>query len=279
MVKIDFTPEPMQRLLDYVIENYLTIEGLCPNSGLECDIAQCVPCCSENYFGGTVRYDCFNFKKVYLVRFLISHTKQTCDLIRRTIVPDIAKIANLFVISFGGGPGVEALALMELLRHYDGRYDFVFDNVDRELSWQPIYQDLVQAFSGWVNNVRVTPQFSQIDVTEGFKAHEYDIVFIPWILSELDKEGRHRVLSRARDLTQPSKYVVVTDRPELDLISKISESITSIQDWELIESDTGFKGWCGAHFPDEIQKAFWVQLTYRTAYWVLKKHEVQDIPF
>jgi len=280
MIEIDFTPGPMERLLDYVIEHYLNIEGLCPNTGLSVDRPQCVKCNYERHRGGgKPLYSCQNFRKVYLIRFLITHTKQTCDLIRRTIISDIAKIPNLFVVSFGGGPGVEALALMELLRHYDGKYDFVFDNVDRELSWQPIYQDLVRTFSGWIKNVDVNPRFSQIDVTGDFLAKQYDIVFVPWILSELDKEGRHRVLSRARDLTQPSKYVVVTDRPESALIRKISESITSIQAWDVIKSEPKFKKHCGIHFPDDLRAKFRAQVEYSTAYWVLKKHEVQDVPF
>lgn len=268
---IPFSIDPLKQLSAYVIDKYSEIKGLCQTTGMYADVPTCVSCHSQSYYGGTLKYQCENFKRVYLLRFLVSHTKQTCDLIEETIISDIAKSADLSSVSFGGGPGVEAFALMEQLSKRDGAYNLLFDNIDRESSWKPIYLDLVQAFSSWITKVKINPRFSQLDVTSKFSATTYDIVFVPWIISEMEDEVAQTVLTKARDLARPGRYVVITDRPESDLVGRVSAIVEKIQGWSLINGKAECVSYCGVQFPDEIRDAFWVQLKYSTAYWVLQK--------
>lgn len=271
-IEIDFSPGPMEKLLDYVIDNYVNVEGLCPNTGLTVKVLQCVKCNYDSNYGRSMpKYGCPNFRKVYLIRFLVSHTKQTCDLIEKTIIADLAKYPNLSAISLGGGPGVEALALITQLNNFDRKYELLFDNVDRESSWKPIYRDLVQTFLKWIDNVNINARFFELDIAEGISASKYDVVFIPWVLSEMGDEGRAKILGSARDVTRPNRYVVVTDRPQPDLVGVISSAIDEIHDWDLVDHNGKCVKHCGVHFPDDIQQRFRAQVQYSNAYWILKK--------
>lgn len=261
----------MQRLLDYVVENYRELERFCKVDG-DVDVAKCVKCHQDSYYpGGQPKYECLNFRKLYVIRYLVSRVKQTSDLIGEHILPDIKSKADLSAISFGGGPGVEAVALMDQLSNCDGKFDLTFDNIDREACWEPIYQGLVWCFAEWVKNIRVNPRFFQIDVTSNFTAGQYDVVFVSWILSEMNNMDRFGVLTKAPDLARSRGYIVITDRPEQALAKEMSSLVEQIQGCNLVNHGTMSEIYCGVHVPDEIRDTFRVQLKCNAAWWVLKK--------
>ncbi|MBI4295021.1 MAG: hypothetical protein HY669_02515 [Chloroflexi bacterium] len=263
---------PMQRLLEYVVENYCKLGGFCETEGVETDVAKCVKCHRDSFYDACrAKYGCHNFMRLHVIRYLSSRVKPTSDLIGAHVLSDIGSRADLSVVALGGGPGTEALALINQLSSYDGKHNLTFDNIDREASWEPIYKDLVQTFAGWVQTIKTDHRFFSIDVTSNFTAGQYDVVFVSWILSLIDTKDRLSVLEKARDLARSGGYIVITDRTETDLVEEISTLTKRFQDWTVVSQDIMPNIHCGVQVPDEIQRTFWVELCSNTAYWVMKK--------
>ncbi len=268
MITIRFPP--MQKLIDYVFKNCCKLEDFCEADVVDVNVATCVKCHRDSYFRGTPKYECHNFRRVYLIRYLATQVKQTSDLIREHILSDIKSRAKLSAVSFGGGPGVEALALMDQLRTARGSHNITFDNIDHEASWEPIYQDLVQRFAEWVKNIKINSRFFQIDITSDITAGQYDVVFVSWILSEMNNKERSGVLTKARDLARSEGYILITDRLETDLVEKISSLTRQVEGWNLIHHNPKWEKNCGLDFPPD-SGIFEPKYNCSTAYWVLKK--------
>lgn len=276
---INLSLPPMQRLVEYVLQNYATVEGICQGSGSKAEVARCVDCNSSSFYPSSQpKYDCGNFRRVYLVRFLATHVNSTGLVIAENLQAAIGAKDSLTVVSLGGGPGIEALALMDGLSKYDSKRTVWFENVDLETSWERVYLDIVQRFAKMVGeSVHIDSCFSQYDVTTplggGYLPDgmgECDVVFVPWVLSHIDKRHWPAVLGNARDLSRPGGHVVVTDRVQQALVKEIC-TVVGTEGWHLRKHDTMLKKHCGVSVPDEIQKLFHVELSCSTAYWVLQK--------
>lgn len=262
----------MQKLRDYIDKNYLDLEYFCKTERVETNVQKCVKCHKDSFYSKSrAKYECHNFRRLHVIRYIPSRVKPTSDLIGAHIISGIKSRTNLSVAAFGGGPGTEALALMNQLSKNDGKYCLRFDNIDLEASWKPIYEDLIQRFAEWVENIEINPRFFQGDITGSIKAPYYDIVFVSWLLSLIDAKDRLTVLEKARDLARSGGHIVVTDRTEQDKVEEISGLISSTKGWNLVKHDCMLETYCGVAVPEEARKIFWIELNSNTAYWVLKK--------
>jgi len=256
--------------MDYVFENYCKLDELCEIQGTRVSVEECVECCGGSYYGGDSEYQCANFKKVYLIKYLAVQVAQIESLIEKYILHDIENKVNLSVVSLGGGPGTEIIALMNELNICAGNYNVSFDNVDREASWKPIYEDLASRFAKQMKNVKLKTSFITCDAASYNSDKRYDIVFVSWILSQVDERDRRKILKIAGGLTAEEGHIIVTDRLEPLLITNLSTLIKEIEGLTILEHDK-LTDHCGVTFPEEIKETFEVRILLRTAFWVLQR--------
>ena len=270
-ITIRFTPDPKQQLIDYILENYSTLENLCKTTNNPTDMSKCVECHIESYkYQGKPKYKCDNFKKIYLVRYFATQFAQCDFLIRAYLLTDIVKKSKMAVVSLGGGPSPELLALLNELQDRAGNYEISFLNLDGEPSWKTIYIDLANYFTK-AGNIIVRTAFNSVDITKYVSTSKYDIVFIPWLLSEIDKRNRKQIIELARDITISKGFVIITDRSEETLISDISNIINKTNGITLEEQAALHGLYCGVSFPDNIAELFKVRLKSYANYWILRK--------
>jgi len=266
----------MQRLVDYTIDNYRILDEHCKIDKVNVSTGQCVTCHIESYKpGGVPRYECENFKRVYLMRYLGSRTAQLEKPLSLLVQESMRRQSVIKGASLGGGAGTEAIALMNQLRLLDTNCTVVFDNFDFEMSWKPIYDDLLTKFSSYLGSISIKPRFHKWDfqttlwTTSNDKP--YQVVFVSWLLSEIDdKDKRSEVLREVLKSICKNGYVVVADRTELSLIQTISEFVNETSGWKTVDVNTLHEGNCGLEL-ESIWQDFSPQANYSTAYWVLQK--------
>lgn len=261
----------MEKLLDHVLQNYGTLEGSCEGK-VGVDETVCVKCHSDSYYSpNQPKYDCGNFRRLCVIRYAISRVKLTSDVIGEHIMSCIEGRARVSAASLGGGAGAEALALMHQLSTHAGKFHMVFNNVDREPAWEPIYRDLVATCSRWFANVQVDARFRQGDVSSPFSPFgKYDIVFVSWILSE-PAINRAVVLANAANLAHSGGCVLITDRIETDLARDVSALVGGIKSFDLLCDGRILDCWCGVSVPDGDRAKFGIETKGSIAYWALRK--------
>lgn len=269
--------QPLQQLADYVYTNYGDFDEWCEVFGQPVDAASCATCNRQSYFGGRPAYECANFKRVYLWRHLVAHVVQTEQPFKKCAAASVATRPNIRALSVGGGPGTEAIALMDVLRTRTGTYSIVFDNFEAEASWQPFYDDLVNRFAGYLKRISIDARFSPTGFVASRPVNStaaYDVVFVSWLLSESDRTGaRKGLLEQMQQATRPDGYLIVTDRTEDALIDEIDTLLSKLEECSVVDSDRNCHRHAGIAFPDEWKETFKPILTYRTAYWVLRRSQ------
>jgi len=220
---------------------------------------------------GNPIYQCDNFKRVYLVRYFATQFAQSEFVIKAHILRDVKGKADLSAVSLGGGPAPEALALINILSSCEGDYKLSFDNLDCEASWEDIYHDLAHRFAKRVKNVKLKTGFNSSDVTSYVPDKQYDIVFISWMLSEIDEQERPQAVEIARDLATPQGYILVTDRLEEAVVESISTIVGGTTGLELQGHDKVQGIYCGVSFPNDLKELFKVRLSGDTAFWILQR--------
>ena len=264
---------PLQSLMDYVFKTYSELESRCTSEGNDVVIEDCVDCHSDSYYGGNTQYKCGNSKKVYLVRYMAAQIKQIDLALSQSLRQDISSQQHLKAISLGGGPGTEIIALMDILRTYDGNFSINFDNVDSEKSWKNIFEDLTHRFANKISNIELKPRFFPSDLKNYANRAKvlYDIAFVSWLFSLVDKPQEIlSILNTIKQLLNEDGYLIVADRFEDEVVANISEAVGNIDGLILIEHDRQIQ-WCGVMFPEDIKDVFKVRLRANGAYWILQK--------
>jgi hypothetical protein len=267
---IDFTESPIQSLMNYVFENYLELEGFCKIEGESKNAKECGDCHHRSYFpGGNPKYDCDNFKRVYLLRYLPRQFEQNNFVIKEHVLSEIENKTDLSAVSLGGGPAPEALAIMDGLSSYKQEYDLFFDNIEREASWEDIYHDICHQFANYVEKVKLKTSFSCYDVTSYAPQRQYDLVFISWLFSDMRGGNSANVLQTARNLVAPQGYILIIDRYERALVSRISRFINVAKELTLVEHKIE-NVQSSVNYPSDIWTTFGPDPGRDFAYWVLQ---------
>lgn len=272
---IILSSEPLiQRLMNYVFENYLELKGFCEIEGKSKNAEECGNCHRNSYFpGGNPKYECDNFKRVYLLRYLARQFEQSDFVIREHLLGAIKGKADLSAVSLGGGPAPEALALMDGLSSCEGDYSLFFNSIECEASWEYIYHDISHQFASYAKNVKLKTAFSCYDAT-GYapqKQHDHDVVFISWLFSDMRGGNSPGVLQVAGDLVTPQGYILVMDRYESSLVSRVSDLIDATQGLTLVKHETTYVH-SVVDFPPDIVKTFGPDFGCDFAYWVLQRY-------
>jgi len=256
--------------MNYVFENYRELEGFCKIEGKSKNATECGNCHHHSYFpGGNPKYDCDNFKRVYLLRYLARQFEQSDFVIKEHVLGEIKNKTDLSAVSLGGGPAPEALALMDGLSSCKEDYNLIFHNIDCEASWEDIYHDICHQFANYIENVKLKTSFSCYDVTSYALQRQYDFVFISWLFSDMRGENSSNVLQAARDLVAPLGYILVMDRDESSLVSRVSTLMDAIQGLTLVEHQSKYIHSI-VDFPPDIIDTFGPDFGCDFAYWVLQ---------
>ena len=272
---IEFSESHIQSLMNYVFENYRELDEFCEfTEDLEpapVDVEGCVECHMASYWEDrNPVYECANFKRIYLFRYLATQFAQSDFVIKEHVFHSIEDKTDLSAVSLGGGPAPEALALMNELSSCEGDYKLSFDNIDCEASWEEVYHDISRQFTNYVGNVKLKAGFSCYDVISYISEKRYDIVFISWILSEMNEQDRFKVLKVACDLVTPQGYIIVMDRWETAVVENISSLVREIPELTVQAHEERWTQHCGVSFPDDIFELFKVRSFCDIAYWVLQ---------
>lgn len=268
-------PEPpIQRLMQHVFDNYLSeFDEFCEfTEDLEpapVDVEGCVECHHKSYFGEGERiYKCDNFKRVYLFRYLARQFEQSDFVIKEHVFHNIEDKSDLSAVSLGGGAAPEALALMNQLSSCEGDYNLSFSNIDCEASWEEIYHHISRQFASYIENVKLKTGFSCRNATSYVSEKRYDMVFISWLLSDMGEHDNSNVMDVARNLVASPGYVLVMDRDEDALVTKISGLINEAQGLTLLEHQREHVHSI-VDFPPNIKDLFGPDLGCDFVYWVL----------
>jgi len=278
LVRLSFGPTPFEKLMTYVFDNYSELAGICQTTHEEVDPSECADCHRDAYRpNGAPDYTCDNFRRVYVIRYLAAHTAQLRAPVSRCFGEEEAEKAVIRGASLGGGPGVEAIALINQLANSETNHTVVFHNFDRERSWKSMYLDLVEKLAENTESISVSPEFHELNSPiVRFKPPDlkpYDIMFISWILSELDdQETRSRLLAQSLLAVCDRGYIIIADRTEQTLNSEISRFAEGTAGCDIVDCELQHAGNCHIDFPGEaIWDVFGPKASYTTAYWVLQK--------
>lgn len=264
----------MQPFMDYVFDTYSGLDPACTSRSVKVNTDDCVDCCIYSYYDGETQYRCDNSKKIYLIRNMATQIKQVDLALSQSLRTYICSQNNLKMISLGGGPGTEAIAIMDILGGYDNKYKLRFDNVDSQSSWETMYGDLTKNFAKRISNVTLKTSFTSSNIETHAKTVKvlYDIAFASWLFSLIKKSQEIlNILKVLESLLKEDGYLVIADRFEDKIVNAISNSIKKADGLILREYDRQIKH-CGVAFPDSLRDKFKVRLYADSAYWILQKY-------
>ncbi len=266
--------DPFEQLMDYVFSDYADLDDHPCRRGCNDCMKSCTRCHQERYKEwneGRPRYECPNIKRVYLQRLLACHVVQTKRVLQRTVLDDLSQKASVCATSVGGGPGVECLALADVLN--DNRVaKLQFVNFEVESTWKPIFDDLAGHFDNILESTKIVPRFVCRDFTIERAKNLYDIVFVPWVISELKGREVLSLVSNAVDACDAGGFVVILERQQDDLGHLILEAFSGMDGVAReFDEDESVNGNCGIQFPEAIRKRFEPKFNYNSLYYVFRK--------
>jgi hypothetical protein len=262
----------IQAFMTHVFSRYHKLSTRCGINTAPVETEDCVRCCKDSYFGGKSEYACDNFKRTYLIKYLAVQIEQIGWPIGVHLVRHFDEKSSISAISLGGGPGTEVIALMNNLAGNDN-YQLTHVNIDAAISWKPVYDDIAQAFAKQVGNVKLKTRFVAYDLASTtYNGHRlYDIVFISWILSQIDDDDRSRILKASKNLVRPQGYILVTDRTQKALVENITSSLNEVCGASWIKKTNQLTHHCGVTFPEDIKNEFQVRINCNSTYWLLQR--------
>lgn len=268
-------PEPpIQTMMDHVFDRYRKLASICSIKGIPADTKKCVRCCKDSYFGGKSEYACDNFRRTYLIKYLAVQAEQIDWPIKTHLSNYISEKSTISAISLGGGPGTEAIALMNNLSG-DDNHELAHDNVDVAISWKTMYEDITHLFAEQIKNVKLKTKFVAYDLISATYDSDqlYDIVFISWILSQIDDQYKSMIMETFRKLVKPQGFVLVTDRTQKTLVENITTALNEVDGLFWIEKEEQLVHHCGVTFPKDIKDDFQVRIFCNSTYWLLQSSE------
>jgi hypothetical protein len=221
--------------------------------------ADCQECFYQRFFvpNRLPNYECSHARGLYMLRYLITH-------IRHALVP-LERVSHRFihpevrvlrVASFGGGPGVEAPALMSLIEGLRSKGETVVDeihyvNVEIQGRWREQFDGLMNALANAVPGVQLFSTLVCEDATE--HQGQYDLVVLPWILSNVENMSVRRALLDAA-MRCARHAILITERTEGPLLGEIDLLLEAVDGWQVRgKADCqDISCHCGVSFPDDV---------------------------
>jgi hypothetical protein len=195
---------------------------------------------------------------------------QTRDVISKTVLGDLQTLDKVKAASLGGGPGAECIALADILDD-NGCQELRFRSFDIEESWRAYFDVLSQRFGAALENLVLDSRFIRRNLLVRPTDVRYDVVFVPWVLSEVGEATVPVFANRAISACKNGGHVVVLERKESDLGQVIIHAFENIDGVSRVFSaGNSVKGWCGIFFDDVHRDEFKARLNYQSLYYVFQ---------
>jgi ribosomal protein RSM22 (predicted rRNA methylase) len=208
---------------------------------------------------------------VYLQRNLAAHVAQTKHVLRKTVLKELSEVDSTKAASLGGGPGVECLALADSLEGTECR-KLTFSSFDIEASWRSFFDDLTSTIGGRFKTLQLGAKFVSRNIIEQGTKNQYDVVFVPWVLSELGVGMIPTFVEHAVNACRIGGHVVVLERKESNLGATVvtafqaSDSVTRVFD-----AEDEVQGHCGVTVPQSVCEKFKPKLNYQSLYYAFRR--------
>ncbi|MEI6825899.1 MAG: hypothetical protein WCK54_09920 [Desulfuromonadales bacterium] len=222
------------------------------------DAESCIDCCHERYFNGNeIDYECDQFRKTYIMRFLPVHIHENYLALRRIptdVLDTIGQSETVNFLSLGGGPGSDIAAFK---KHIDNGYfenmrtqSFHIVRVDREDDWNGLATRVINLFRCRNYEVRHTKLHQDVLVpfTNQQNIH---IVTLSYLISEIAEESIPVLARNIATVLADTAVIVINDRDE-DVVRRKAENLLQNLNIDTYDERNG-REWCGEFFPDDVR--------------------------
>lgn len=229
--------------------------GTCPSKiG---NATSCFECCQNRYFNGNgINYDCVQFRKAYIMRYLPVHIHENYLALCRIphdVIDEIGQNETVNMLSLGGGPGTDIAAFKKYIQSgfFDDRTtrSFRIVRIEREDNWNGFARRVIHLFA--CENFEIDHRKRHQSVLEMIREEGVHVVTLSYILSEIEL-GNIPDLTRniARTLAETA-VIIVNDRDEDEVREKAELLLESLQVGNFDSRND--REWCGVYYPGDIR--------------------------
>jgi hypothetical protein len=220
----------------------------------------CVDCCKKRFYAGMpIKYECAQFLKVYVMRYLPVHIYENLLAFRETpqdVFNLIDRCSKVRLLSLGGGPGSDIVAFKEYLEEQERSKIVLAEivRVDREEKWNEMAEKVINNHK--FNGVNYNHTNILADVLSDFiDESKYNFISMSYILSELGSNMKSLAKNLLFSVNDPS-VIVINDRDE-----RAVENNANILFNELGVSKSNIhfskdRRNCGVEYRDDIRETF-----------------------
>lgn len=246
------------------------------------DCAECQKCDWNMYDGNTEharRYDCDNFKRVYMIRYMAAHVENAKIPLQKVdeLSSFIAGSDVIRTVSLGGAYGNESIAVLDYLNDNGLAPAVRLWTLDKTPSWEPFHDHVVEGFASRTSISERLLGFISEDATRPAQimriasSAPVHLAFVPWVLSEKGNDNLARaLLQTAIDLVGNWGFVIITDRTESKLVDKVNCLINQFHGVRIVYHERYCSRPISVQIPPEIRVRFGPKCNAVTAYWVLQ---------
>jgi len=147
-----------------------------------------------------------------------------------------------------------------------------FRSFDIEASWRAFFDDLTSTLGGSFKTLELGAKFVYRNIIEQGTKNQYDVVFVPWVLSELGTGTIPAFVEHAVNACRVGGHVVVLERKESNLGATViaafqaSDSVTRVFD-----DEDEVQGHCGVSVPQGVCDKFKPKLNYQSLYYAFRR--------
>jgi hypothetical protein len=134
-----------------------------------------------------------------------------------------------------------------------------------------MFHDLAGRFAAILENTKVETKFISLNFATNGAQLLYDIVFVPWVVFELQREEIPSLISHAVAACESGGFVVVLERPQDDYRKLILDAFANEEVTREFSGNESVKGRCGVDFPGKNREIFFPKMNYHSNYYVFRK--------
>jgi ribosomal protein RSM22 (predicted rRNA methylase) len=225
--------------------------------------SNCVECFRLQYFdGNTIDYNCEQKRKIYVLKFLPVHVHEVYIAIKK-IKEDILEIISskneINILSIGGGPGSDILAIKSFIAEQvkeECMPKFNILRIDKENGWDNLSEKIVHPnfsskfINGSFNNRKFLFNFTLNKLNKNLS---FDIILISYLISEISDNDMFIFTHNMQKLLANKSVLIINDRDEYLVQNRILGLLNNLSlkpEKNFVECE---RIWCGFSYPDDIK--------------------------
>lgn len=217
----------------------------------------CFACCQNRYFNGRgIDYECDQFRKAYILRYLPVHIHENYLALRRIprdVIEVIGQNETVNMLSLGGGPGTDIAAFKKFvgLGHLDdmATRSFRIVRIEREDGWNGLARSVHGLFD--CGNFEIIHRRKHQDVLVPFRQDNIHIVTISYLISEIDTENIPILAKNINRVLAGTAVIIVNDRDEEVVRTRAEVLFRNIGNCTFTSRNG--REHCGEFFPDDLR--------------------------